>query len=417
MKQPPERFDMYRRPNKPKWWLKVAMFVASPIYMLFNNAHTKTDKEVKRLKGPYIILSAHDSFMDFPQIVKGIMPKTTGWVTTVEEFRRGNWLMYGIGCMPKRRFTHEIVTASHMLRYIKQYRHTITMFPEARFCNAGITERIDMGVGKFCKKAGVPVVICMINGNYLNSPVWCKHPYRRIRQEAHLKLLFTAEQLEAMTADEIQLCVEQALQRDEYKWQVEKGYHIKNKQRAKGLHRILYKCPVCGTEFKTKSEGIRLWCEHCGSTWEMDTLSRLKGINTDKGFSHVPDWYNWEREQVRQEIADGTYRVEGDVRVEDFYSSKTGLIPVGQARFIHDKNGFSFDGTVDGQKFELTKPVSSMTSVHIEYDFIKRGACFDIPTKETSYFMFVPGDGNILTKMHFAQEEMYDFYIKNAKKH
>ena len=415
MKKEQKRFDMNRRPDKPKWWLKVAECVAAPFYMLFNNAHTKTDKEVKKIKGPYIILSAHDSFMDFAQIAKGVMPKSTGWVVTVEEFRRGNWLMYGIGGIPKRRFTHDIVTASHMLRYIKQKKHTITVFPEARFCNAGITERIDMGVGKFCKKAGVPVVICMINGNYLNSPVWGKHPYRRIRQEAHLSLLLTPEQIASMSADEIQTCAEKALQRDEYKWQVEKGYHIKCKQRAKGLHRILYKCPVCGQEFKTNSEGVRLWCESCGAEWHMDTLSRLKGVNTDKGFSHIPDWYNWEREQVRQEVVNGSYQMQGDVRVEDFYSDKVGIIPVGKAHFTHDQNGFVFDGEVDGQKFDLTKPVSSLTSVHIEYDFIKRGACFDIPTRQTSYFMFVEGCGDILTKMHFAQEEMYDFYVKNNK--
>ena len=39
-----KRFNMYRKPNKPKWYLKIVEYVAGPVYMLFNNAHVKTDK-------------------------------------------------------------------------------------------------------------------------------------------------------------------------------------------------------------------------------------------------------------------------------------------------------------------------------------------------------------------------------------
>ena len=174
-----------------------------------------------------------------------------------------------------------------------------------------------------------------------------------------------------------------------------------------------YKCPACGKEFNMHSEGIHLWCSDCGAKWEMDTLSRLKGVNTDKGFSHIPDWYRWEREEVRKEVENGTYRFEDDVRVEDYYSSKVGCIPVGNAHFVHDKNGFTFNGEVDGKPFNLNKSVSDMYSVHIEYDFLNRGDAFDIAVDHTTYFMFLKTAKNYLTKMHFAQEELYDFYVRN----
>jgi hypothetical protein len=160
------------------------------------------------------------------------------------------------------------------------------------------------------------------------------------------------------------------------------------------------------------SAGIHLWREACGAKWEMDTLSRLKGVNTDKGFSHVPDWYRWEREEVRKEVRSGKYHFEDDVRVEDYYSSSVGFLDVGEAHFVHDQNGFTFKGTVDGQPFELNKPVSSMYSVHIEYDFLNRGDAFDIAVDHTSYFMFLKNAKNYLTKMHFATEELYDYYVR-----
>jgi hypothetical protein len=53
-----------------------------------------------------------------------------------------------------------------------------------------------------------------------------------------------------------------------------------------------------------------------------------------------------------------------------------------------------------------------MYSVHIEYDFLGRGDAFDIATEQTTYFMFLKTAQNYLTKMHFATEELYDFYVR-----
>lgn len=411
-----KRFDMNVKPHKPRLYLKIVEAVAAPFFLMAGGAKVRAEKEVKKLKGPFFILSTHQSFMDFPMILKGIRPKNTTWVMSVEEFRRGNWLMAGIGGMPKRKFSHDIVTAKHILYTLKKLKYPCTIYPEARFEFAGVNERLDGALGKMCKLADVPVVMCMINGNFISSPQWSKHPYRKIRQEAHMYVLFTREQLREMSAEEIQAKIEQAFIKDEYKWQVENNLHVKCKKRANGLHRILYKCPNCGKEFEMNSAGIHLWCNACGAKWEMDTLSRLHGINTDKGFSHIPDWYNWEREEVRKEVREGRYHFEDDVRVEDYYSTKVGFLNVGDAHVVHDENGFTFSGTVDGKPFSLNKPVSSMYSVHVEFDFLNRGDAFDIATETTSYFMFLKNAKNYLTKMHFATEELYDYYVREKEK-
>ncbi len=414
MNKEPKRFNIYKKPNKPKLYLKIVEYVATPFFVLFNKVHVKTDKAVKKLKGPFLVLSTHQSFIDFPQIVKGLFPRNTMWVITVEEFARGDWLMGGIGGIPKRKFTHDIVTAKHMLYALRKLKYPVTIFPEARFELAGINEQLDGALGKFCKLANVPVVMCMMNGNFINSPQWSKHPYRRIRQEAHLSVLLTPEEMANMSVPEIQEKIEKAFVKDEYKWQVENNIHIKCKQRADGLYRILYKCPVCGKEHMN-SAGIHLWCEECGAKWEMDTLSRLNGVNTDKGFSHIPDWYRWEREEVKKEVYSGNYRFEDDVRVEDFYSPKVGYKVLGTVRMTHDENGFTFTGEIDGKPFNLNKPVSSMYSVHIEYDFLKRGDAIDIATEQTTYFMFLKTARNALTKLHFAVEELYNKLVRNIQ--
>ncbi len=410
-----KRFDMNKKPNKPRLYIRIVEFIVAPLYNLLFNGHIKTDKDVKKLKGPFLVLGSHASFMDFTQISAGLKARPNGWVVSVDEFRRGDWMMYGIGGIPKRKFTHGMTTVKHTLKYLKDYQLPVVIFPEARFSLAGVNERLDDALGKFCKYTKVPVVLFKSYGNYINSPQWGKRPYKGIRQEGRLSMLLTVEEINNLTADEIQEKIEKAFERDEYKWQFENNVRVKCKKRAQGLHRILYKCPACNVEFRTKSEGAKLWCEACGATWEMDTLGRLHGKNTDAGFSHIPDWYRWEREEVRKEVQAGTYRFEDDVRVEDYYSTKTGFIPVGSARVVHDENGFTFKGTVDGKPFELNKPVSSMYSCHIEYDFLKRGDAFDIATDLTTYFMYPQTANNVLTKLHFATEELYDHYVRDKK--
>lgn len=413
MKKLGKRFDMYAKPHKPRLYLKLLEALIVPFFLIGKKIKVKTDKEVKKIKGPFFVLATHQSFTDFPMILKGIRPRNTTWVMSVEEFRRGVWLMGGIGGIPKRKFSHEIVTAKHILYTLKKMKYPCTMYPEARFEFAGINERLDGALGKMCKLADVPIAMCMTNGGFINSPQWSKHPYRKMPQESHLYVLFTQEQLRTLPAEELQARIEKAFEKDEYKWQVEKNYHIKCKKRANGLYRILYKCPHCGKEFEMQSEGIHLWCNACGSKWEMDTLSRLHGLNTDKGFSHIPDWYRWEREEVRKEVREGRYRFEDQVRVEDYYSTRAGFVHVADATVVHDQNGFTISGkTLEGEDFYINKPVSSMYSVHVEYDFLNRGDCFDIACDNTSYFMFLKNAKNYLTKMHFATEELYDFYVK-----
>ena len=55
--------------------------------------------------------------------------------------------------------------------------------------------------------------------------------------------------------------------------------------------------------------GIR----RCGKSYLLTELGELKADDGETEFSHIPDWYEWERECVRQEILDGTYKYEDDV--------------------------------------------------------------------------------------------------------
>lgn len=140
----------------------------------------------------------------------------------------------------------------------------------------------------------------------------------------------------------------------------------------------------------------------------MDELGELHCLNGEETFTHVPDWYRWERENVRREVREGKYRFEDTVRLEHLDNCHIGFRKIGEVKLTHDENGFVVEGRLDnGEDFSLRRSVQSMYSCHIEYDFHGRGDGIDLATIRDTYFVFPLTARNVLTKIHFATEELY----------
>ena len=161
------------------------------------------------------------------------------------------------------------------------------------------------------------------------------------------------------------------------------------------------------------SHGTELWCEHCQAHWEMDEYGQLHCRTGEDTFTHVPDWYHWERQQVREQVERGEYRFEDAVSLRLLVSAQKGFKTLGQVKLTHDENGFTMEGTTDdGQPFHFHRSVASMRSLHIEYDFKKRGFAqpmdaIDLAGLNETYFVCPLTAKNVLTKLHFATEELH----------
>ena len=94
-------------------------------------------------------------------------------------------------------------------------------------------------------------------------------------------------------------------QYDDYAWQKERGIRITYKSHAEGLHKVLYQCASCKTEYKMSSSGRILKCNACGKEWKLNDFSELEAVSGETEFSHIPDWYEWERSNVRKEVEEG----------------------------------------------------------------------------------------------------------------
>ncbi len=70
----------------------------------------------------------------------------------------------------------------------------------------------------------------------------------------------------------------------------------------------------------------KIFCTHCGKSWTMGEYGRLSGDDGETEFYHIPDWYEWERANVRSEIDKGTYSFTCDVRVDSLPMQRVILI-------------------------------------------------------------------------------------------
>lgn len=402
-----ERFDMRKEPVRTKWYLRPLTYLLSaPDNIIHKNHLTKTG--CNNLKPPYLLLCNHNAFMDFKVATKAMFPNRANYVVAIDGFIGREQLLRDVGCICKRKFTNDITLIRQLKRVIKN-GDIIVLYPEARYSLCGTTALLPESLGKLCKLLGVPVVTLMCHGHHINSPFWNTKNRGVKNTEAEMKLLFSSEELKSFSADEINEKIVDAFQYDDFAWQKEKGIKINRNFRAEGLHKVLYQCPHCKAEYRMNSKGTKLFCEACGKVWEMTELGELKAETGDTEFSHIPDWYEWERENVRQEIRKGFYSTgEMPVTVDSLPNAKK-FIRLGEGTMIHDINGFNVKGkTADGEEFSMIKNIPSLYSCHIEYEYLgKHGDCVDLNTLEDTWYIYPHDCDFSVTKMALATEELF----------
>ena len=162
-----------------------------------------------------------------------------------------------------------------------------------------------------------------------------------------------------------------------------------------------------------ESRGARLRCTACGKEWEMDELGVLRALEGETEFACPPDWFEWERRQVRAQLEAGTYHFEDEAEVFSLPNAWR-FQKLGKARLIHDmEDGFIVEGTYNGSPYRIHRPPLGMYGLHIEYDYcyIRPDDCVDISTGNDSLYCY-PTRQNVVTKLSFATEELYK--IKRA---
>ena len=207
------------------------------------------------VKAPYMLLSNHMHFIDFELAAMATWPYPVSNVVSIDGYVVKWFLLEWIGAIATRKFTTDIHLVKS-IRHVLKRGDILAMYPEARYTPCGTLAYLPDSLGKLIKMNKVDVVAVVHHGNHLYAPFWDFRRKRKVPMHTVFTRILTPEQIANMSVEEINETLRRALSYDEYRYQKDNGILIKEPFRAEGLHKVLYQCPHCGTEFSMDS-GVR----------------------------------------------------------------------------------------------------------------------------------------------------------------
>ncbi|MBQ9148169.1 MAG: 1-acyl-sn-glycerol-3-phosphate acyltransferase [Oscillospiraceae bacterium] len=401
----------HKAPRKPNIFWRVLIRVLCFFGLMGTGFRYEAELDGIGKDEPCLILMNHTCFLDMEIAHRILFPRVFNIVASndgfIGLFGLMEWLMRSIGCIPTQKFVTDLRLVQDMEYCFKNLKTSVLMYPEAGYSFDGTATTLPRKMGVLLKKFDVPVVMIETFGIFARNPLYNELQIRKDQKiSAKARVLFTREQVRELTVRELSEGVEDAFGFDHFKWQKEQHVEINQDFRADGLHRILYKCAHCGTEGKMTGKGDKLTCGHCGKTYTLTPLGELKALEGETEFPHIPDWYRWEREQVRQQILAGEYQVDTHVKIAMQVDYKA-VYMVGEGRMTHDNSGFHLTGC-DG-KLDYSQKPQSCFGLYADYYWYEIADCICIGDNEVHYFLFPEADVPV-ARLRLAVEEMYKLY-------
>ena len=273
------------------------------IYCFLCGVRLKTVNKVGKLEKPSIVLCNHGSFVDFIFLAPLLRKYKPNFIIARLYFYNKylRWILKIIGGFPKSMFAMDMESTKNCLRVLKS-NGVLAMMPEARLSTTGRFEDVQSNTYTFIKKSAVPVYTVKFGGDYLANPKWGKGFRRGALVEAELDILYTAEQIQNISVEEIKQGVEARLYYNEFEW-LEKRPNIRYQSRniAEGLENILTTCPKCNRKHTLVTEKNKVFCEHCGYLTSVD---RRYGFTEGFRFKNFAQWYDWQKDLLAKEISE-----------------------------------------------------------------------------------------------------------------
>ena len=265
-----EQEKLEKRALKPvnKTAFRALVHVANALFKKKYGVNFTYADDIKPYLGKsYVVVSNHASRIDYVFTAPAFWPDTFNFVVGYNEFFRSHLaaVLRIMQVVPKKNFVQQPYSIRQMIRIIRAGGRLIIL-PEGMSSISGANQPCALGSGHLLKHLGVPVLYTKIAGGYLTAPKYNLND-RPGRVDVTVGVLLTAEQVKAMTAEEIQAYLDEKLWHDDYEWN--KSARVKfdgHGEMAKNLHQLLFWCPRCGGELCMESEGDTIRCRHCGNT-------------------------------------------------------------------------------------------------------------------------------------------------------
>lgn len=406
---------MHLKPVRQRLIFRLLLFLLSMGDLWMTRFTYRMVNMEKLKKGePCLVLMNHSSFIDLKIAARLMCTRPFHIICTADGFVGKRWLMRQIGCIPTRKFTTDVTLVRDMIYATKELKSSILMFPEASYSFDGTQTPLPDSIGKCLKLLKVPVVMIRTHGAFARDPLYNNLQLRKVRVSADVEYLLSTQDIAEKSPQELNDILQEKFTFDYFRWQQENQIRIKEPFRADGLNRMLYKCPRCKTEGQMLGQGTKILCKLCGKAYELTEYGYLNDLEANTAtltFTHIPDWYKWERECVRQELIEGTYRLEVPVTIYIMVNTDR-IYQVGEGTLVHTQEGFHLTGC-EGKLDYRQEPLASY-SLYSDFYWYEIGDVISIGDGRMQYYCFPKEGGDIVAKARLATEELYKLVKRQA---
>lgn len=380
-------------------------------YFITRKCKFKYEKiNMGKLKPPYVILSTHGSIMDYFIAQRITFPHSIYNICDDADIDNYRWFICHMGGWYNNRYSEDDVKLNDIKKAIKRNK-IVVLYPEVNMSIDGATGILSDNLASMLKKLNVPVVILNNQGSYLHKPMW-NNTVSWNNIQSQLIQICNKDEIEIISVDDLHRRIEDNFRYDDYAWQRNQRIPLSNKNRCMGLEKVLYKCPQCLEENKIVSKGDKIYCASCGKQWFMTDYGDMRAILDDNEYTRIHDWFEYERDCVREEIISGKYSLVSKVRVEEMNSQNKVLLS--EAGILwHNSEGFVLKYNGRGKEEEIIKSSSEMYSCYFGFDYKGKGSFIELLIDDKRYYIY-PQDNSSVVKIMLATEEIYKLNIRSG---
>ena len=349
--------------------------------------------ELRGVKGPFVVVANHQAALDFVNLI-GLTSRRMTFVISRAFYstlpiRR---FLDKLGVIPKQQF-QTALSDMKRCRAVIDAGEPLVIYPAGLMCEDGLSTPIPGATYKFLRWLNADVYAARTRGAYFVMPKW-SGKLRPGRTEMDVYKLFTKEELQTLSLEEIKKRTDEALLFDACREQEKLRAVYAGGDNVRGLENVLYICPHCGGEFTIDARKKNLLrCCACGFAAKSDRygfLREVSGFGTD--VRHVSDWSRKGYEAVLNALRRGEKTLSSPVRIHMIDRGEHKFRLVGAGLLALTEEGFALRGMLRGKPLELRLSINGIPTLPF-----KPGRHLDIQNGQEIY-RCLPRDGRLVMK-------------------
>lgn len=258
-------------------------------------------KTVKNLPDNYIVLSNHATNFD-PVFVAVAFPHM--YLVGSEHISRWGFasklLKFFLAPILRPKGAVASATVKEILQTLRSGKN-VCLFAEGSCSWDGTPNSILPSTGKMVQKARCGLVTYRLRGGYFTYPRWSTSGKRKGPVFGEPVNVYTAEQVAAMSAKELNEAIIRDLGEDAYVRQLAEPKAYRSGHAAEGLEYLLYRCPECGGLDTLHTHGDTVECSSCGLKFRYDEFGMLHGVP----FDTLKAYQDWQESQTAEDAVEG----------------------------------------------------------------------------------------------------------------